>query len=142
MLMVILPHCTHCCGRCGVPSKLAAAPAGTHAQVRRSRPTSFFLSLAASHPARAPAIPDERNCTSSLVIRQQMGGKPRCLSRPLSPRGTVCAASCWWSSTGRLTLTPLPATCWAYSATASKQSRQWYKTQLCGVLPYLSDEDP
>src|SRR5262249_5070188 len=30
----------------------------------------------------------------------------------------------------RLTLTPLPATCWAYSATASKQSRQWCKTQL------------
>src|SRR6266446_5307296 len=50
--------------------------------------------------------------------------------RPLSPRGTVCAASCWWSRTDRLTLTPLPATCWAYSATASKQSRQWCKTQL------------
>jgi hypothetical protein len=29
-----------------------------------------------------------------------------------------------------LTLTPLPATCWAYSATASKQPRQCYKTKL------------
>ena len=36
---------------------------------------------------------------------------------------------------------PLPATCWAYSATASNQSRPWCKTQLYAVLPYLSDED-
>jgi hypothetical protein len=42
---------------------------------------------------------------------------------------------------GQVDAYTLPATCWAYSATASKQSRQWYKTQLYGVLPYLSDED-